>query len=193
MAQLFEELGGTSMAFTYSNNNLMIHGFGGTHAYPENPKFYVDITATITRESENVVCKISASLNAMGGSSYFGYSIHFSAGLDDREPTELFSKPNLPNRWAGGRYAGQATIRSYNKTNKCKLQLYLQSTCDCEGGTGTREGARRVIHTIELDAPEYQEYIWVCLQKAGDAQPKWYKEAKPYRLTRTGWEQMKEV
>ena len=175
------------MAYSYSNNNLMIHGFGGSHPYPENPKFYVDITATITRDSENVVCRVNASLNGLGGSSYFGYSIHFSVGLDDCEPTELFSKPNLPSRWSGGKYAGSATISSHNKTNKCKLQLYMQSNCSCH------YGVRQVIYTIELNAPEYQECIWVCLKKEGDSEPKWYREAKPYVLTRTGWEEMKEV
>lgn len=39
--------------------------------------------------------------------------------------------------------------------------------------------------------PEEEEYIWVCKQKDGDNQPKWYKEKKAFLRTATGWEEMK--
>lgn len=38
--------------------------------------------------------------------------------------------------------------------------------------------------------PEDDDYIWICLQKEGDAQPKWYKEKKAFIRTQTGWEEM---
>lgn len=43
--------------------------------------------------------------------------------------------------------------------------------------------------SAELE-PEDDDYIWVCLQKEGDTEPKWYKERKAFMRTSAGWEEM---
>lgn len=140
-----------------------IHG-SGLSAYTGAPQIYADIEFNAERygNSPYISAGVSASLNALGGQSFFGYSLNLYAGLDNNEPVLLFSKPSgYPNQWNSGVYSGSADLSSYNLSAESTLKIYLQSNCDCEGGQ------RKVIRTMSLSVPKYATYYYISYDANG--------------------------
>lgn len=125
----------------YGNFLLHWHGPGSAVSrFHEEPDMYVNISYNILRNSSdrNVVSgTVSASLQGLGGESYFGYSITCSTKIvqDVYGATQqLFHKPNTPNRWSSGVYAGSANIWYTDTTNSVvTLRIYFDSNCPCYG------------------------------------------------------------
>lgn len=114
------------------NGDVKIHNVPGT-GYPGQPAIYAHVTVSdITRNNNTLSCRVSASLNAMGKHSYFGYYIRVYAQLDNGNRVELFYKPNSPSTWSSGVYKGEATLTSTNNTTTSYVNIYFQSNCGGE-------------------------------------------------------------
>lgn len=138
------------MATSYSNDSLQVHELVGT-PYHESPAMYINIaTGNTSRSGDTVNLTInSASLRALGGLSYFGYTIEVLAQLDNGTAVSLFNKAIEPNQWGEGVYklASPVTISSTNSTTSTQLKILFKSNCNCNNGEAA------VVQTISLDAP----------------------------------------
>ena len=139
-----------------------IHG-PGLSAYTEEPEIYIttgDFSVQRPDTGNTITLSVSASLNALGGASYFGYAIHLYASLDSTnsgDATEIFTKPNSPSQWNADVYKGSVNLSSVNETTSCKLYIWLKSNCPCHEGEGDaagNTGEMHIVQTISLTAPE---------------------------------------
>lgn len=137
------------------SGDVKIHNVPGT-GYPGTPAIYAHVTVSdVWRDNNTLYCDVSASLNAMGQYSYFGYYIRVYAQLDDGSLVQLFYKPNSPSRWNGGVYSGSARLYSTNNTTSCFVNIYFQSNCggECTGSPNPYKMAAIQLWAPALPAP----------------------------------------
>ena len=108
---------------------VQIHG-SGVPGYHGAPDMYCTVSiGNVTRSGSRISCSVSASIQGLGGSSRFGYSIDVGAQLDSGTIQTLFSKPNSPNQWSDGAYSGTKTISSTNNGTSCTVKILFKSVC----------------------------------------------------------------
>lgn len=119
----------------YGNGSLQVHG-RGLGAYNKPPTICISISVSdVWRSGDTIACNVTASLNAMGRGSYFGYNVNVYAQLDGGGLAQIISKPNSPKTWSSGTYStGTQTITSVNGGTGCTLNIYFSSICGCHGG-----------------------------------------------------------
>lgn len=122
---------------------------GGSSHYTENPTVTMELSVTDIKRSGNTIsCDVSASINGLGGESYFGYGFEVYAQLDSGARKLLFSKPNYPRQWSSGDYKGTATCTSTNTTTSATFKILFRSNCTC-----TDAGAAAGGDDISLTTP----------------------------------------
>ena len=148
----------------YSNSSLRVHGSGCLN-YTGKPSFTINISVSdVSRNGDTISCNVSASLNALRGYSYFGYSIAIYAQLDNGSLQQIVSKGNSPSQWGLGYGSlGTKTISSTNINTGCTLNIWVQSNCDCHGG------AQRIVQSISMSAPSAVKYTLTLSKKPGVA------------------------
>ena len=148
----------------YSNSSLKVHGPGCLN-YTQRPPFTVNISVSdVSRSGNTISCNVTASLNGLGGASYFGYNIHLYAQLDNGSLVEIATKGNTPRRWSSGYGSlGTKTISSINSTTSCTLNLWLSSNCPCHGGS------QKIVQSIGMSAPTAVKYTLTLNKGTGVA------------------------
>lgn len=160
------------------STTITVHG--GSIAYTGEPQIYMDFAASdVTRSGNTISCTITnASVQALTGSSYFGYDLTVYARLDSGTMVQLWTKPASDSQWSAGTYniSSNVTVTATNTTTSATLSvLVYSSTCPCsEVGTtavvwsrtvsapastvtvtfdpngGTRTGGGALVQTIEV-------------------------------------------
>lgn len=148
----------------YSNSSLKVHGPGGLN-YTHRPPFTINISVSdVSRSGDTISCDVTASLNGLGGASYFGYSIAVYAQLDGGSLQQIISKGDSPSQWSSGYGSlGTKTVSSNNTTTSCTLNIWLQSNCDCHGG------AQKIVQSISMSAPTAVKYTLTLKKGTGVA------------------------
>lgn len=139
---------------SYSNGSVIIHG-NGVNGYGDRPIITISLTVgNITRSGNTLSASVSASINGLGGYSYFGYNLNVSAQLDDGGVSVLFSKPNYPSQWSSGAYSGSTTVSSTNATTSCRFKILLNSICGCSSSPHNS-----VVFYVDLSAPSANKTV----------------------------------
>lgn len=142
------------------SGNVQIHQVPGT-GYPGTPKIdaYVSF-GDVWRDGNTVYCDVSASLNAMGKYSYFGYYIKVFAQIDNGSLVQLFYKPNSPSRWNSGVYSGSGRVSASNTSSNATLSIWFESNCgsECWGAHSSYKMFSTNVSAPAMDPPNLSLY-----------------------------------
>ena len=129
------------------NTTVTLHS-GSSH-YTERPPISMSLSVSnLTRSGNTISCSVSASVNGLGGESYFGYGFQVYAQLDNGTQHLLFSKPNSPSQWSSGDYSGSATCSSTNTTTSATFKILFRANCTCSEGSNGGDISKATLATV---------------------------------------------